>query len=60
MSRVASKQDLLAAAQAGAEWIRQDLEAAETGAVLGPSVELHRTIEAATRALRTLERPSAA
>jgi hypothetical protein len=39
------------------EWIEQGLEAAESGAAPDPIAELHRSIDAATRALRALERP---
>jgi hypothetical protein len=42
------------------EWINQGLEAAESGATPDPIAELHRTIDAATRALRALERHPAA
>jgi hypothetical protein len=42
------------------EWIEQGLEAAESGAAPDPIAELHRSIDAATRALRALERPPAA
>jgi len=42
------------------EWIDQGLEAAESGASADPIAELHRSIDAATRALRALERPPAA
>jgi hypothetical protein len=42
------------------EWIDQRLQVAESGAAPDPIVELHRTIDAATRALRALERDPAA
>ena len=42
------------------EWIEQGLQAAESGAAPDPIAELHRSIAAATRALRALERPPAA
>jgi hypothetical protein len=42
------------------EWIDQGLEAAESGAEPDPIAELQRSIDAATRALRALERHPAA
>lgn len=42
------------------EWIDQGLAAAEAGRVPDPIAELHRSLDAATRALRALERPPAA
>jgi predicted DNA-binding protein len=42
------------------EWIDQGLETAEAGASADPIAELHRSIDAATRALHALERPPAA
>ncbi len=42
------------------EWIDQGLSAAESGATPDPIAELHRSIDAATRALRALERHPAA
>jgi hypothetical protein len=42
------------------EWIDQGLDAAESGAEPDPIAELHRSIDAATRALRALERHPAA
>ena len=42
------------------EWIDQGLEAAESGVSADPIAELHRSIDAATRALHALERPPAA
>jgi hypothetical protein len=42
------------------EWIDQGLEATESGAEPDPIAELHRSIDAATRALRALERHPAA
>jgi len=42
------------------EWIDQGLETAEAGASADPIAELHRSIDAATRALNALERPPAA
>jgi len=42
------------------EWIEQGLQAAESGAAPDPIAELHRSIDAATRALHALERPPAA
>ncbi len=42
------------------EWIDQGLQAAESGAAPDPIAELHRSIDAATRALRALEHPPAA
>ena len=42
------------------EWIEQGMEAAESGAPPDPIAELHRSIDAATRALRALERHPAA
>jgi predicted butyrate kinase (DUF1464 family) len=42
------------------EWISQGLEAAESGAEPDPIADLRRSIEAATSALRVLERHSAA
>jgi hypothetical protein len=42
------------------EWIEHGLQAVESGAAPDPIAELHRSIDAATRALRALERPPAA
>src|SRR6266536_594107 len=42
------------------EWIDQVLAAAESGSAPDPIAELHRSIDAATRALRALERHPAA
>jgi hypothetical protein len=42
------------------EWIDQGLEAAESGSEPDPVAELQRSIDAATRALRALERHPAA
>lgn len=42
------------------EWIDQGLTAAESGQAPDPIAELHRSIDAATRALRALERDPAA
>jgi hypothetical protein len=42
------------------EWIEQGLDAAESGATPDPIAELHRSLDAATRALHRLERPPAA
>jgi hypothetical protein len=42
------------------EWIDQGLQVAESGAEPDPIAELHRSIDAATRALRALERHPAA
>jgi hypothetical protein len=42
------------------EWIEQGLDAAEAGARPDPIAELHRSLDAATRALRELEQPPAA
>jgi hypothetical protein len=42
------------------EWIDRGLEAAESGAEPDPIAELQRSIDAATRALRALERHPAA
>jgi predicted DNA-binding protein len=43
------------------QWVDEGLQAAEDGAAADPVVELHRTIDAATRALQALEnsRPAA-
>jgi len=38
------------------EWIDEGLDAAERGETPDPIAELHRSIDAATRALRALER----
>jgi hypothetical protein len=37
------------------QWVDEGLQAAEEGSQTDPVVELHRTIDAATRALRVLE-----
>ncbi|HEY3717765.1 MAG TPA: hypothetical protein VGL39_24840 [Jatrophihabitantaceae bacterium] len=42
------------------DWIEQGLDAAESRPAPDPIAELHRSIDAATRALRALERPPAA
>jgi Ribbon-helix-helix protein, copG family len=42
------------------EWISDGLEQADAGVERDPVVELHRTIDSATRALKALERRDAA